>query len=252
MTLDLDDVFLTPPARVCLNGPCKNKLSIHNKNVYCNACITKQKQDEMNELARKAQSIEKAERERARKPKAELVVKPARKIRKRPKSMECERCGGARHRGRCKGAARFPNKNLAAAVDVHVAMDQPMRPPPQISLAEGLIHKAEQSPQPARKRGDRIMDKLVATEVDISEIPTDAPLLRRPVGRIGEAWEKMLKLAPGKALLIENRSVPHAGMTCRQLTKKAKKAKREITVKRVGTSIFAHFTAEPGNAEAKP
>ncbi len=82
------------------------------------------------------------------------------------------------------------------------------------------------------------MDRLVAEEIDIDELPSEAAPTRAPVGRIGELWERFQALKPNRVLKVECRDRIHVGTTDRALRKKARNAGIPLRSQRVDATFF--------------
>lgn len=85
------------------------------------------------------------------------------------------------------------------------------------------------------------MEKLVAEEIAIEDVPENTVDMKRSGGRAGELWDRLLALKPGIALKVTNRDIGHAGTTSRDLREKAKKLGREAVTKRSETTLYCYL-----------
>lgn len=152
----------------------------------------------------------------------------------------CSRgCGKQSHRGRCRGAAPPPLATLRKfRQDRTEQIVQSIAPLPAISpLRLSWDVEDVTNFKPSDRKG-RVMDRLVADEFDIAEVPKTTLPARAPMGRAGELWERFQALAPGKALKVACRDKTHVGTTARSLNAKAKEAGIGMGCKRMPVELW--------------
>ena len=114
------------------------------------------------------------------------------------------------------------------------------RPAEAAAWAAGrLIGDAEQvPPTPPAKRKEEHMDHLVCETIYVADVPRASSEPRRPIGRSGAIWGKLLALPTGRALSIACRDSRHVGTTARVIAVKAKRAKIPVDMVRQPDRLY--------------
>ena len=142
-----------------------------------------------------------------------------------PEPRLCSRgCGEQAHRGLCKGQKRPPAAERARGLMAKL-------PPAKLEVGDAIV------PLTRAERGVRA-DRLVAEEINVDDVPEATQPRRHPQGRIGELWERFLRLAPGRSLKVKCRTPTHVASTDRELAKKAAKAGLALESRRVGADYY--------------
>ncbi|GGA80852.1 hypothetical protein GCM10011507_35100 [Edaphobacter acidisoli] len=144
-------------------------------------------------------------------------------------------CGKHPHRGRCAGPMtpaerRAVRKERTDEIVADVLKDD---------LPEIAVSRVASShvPLTLAARGVRA-DRLIAEEISVKDVPEASQPRRHPQGRIGELWERFVRLEPGRALKVKCRNPTHVASTDRELARKARKAGIALEGRRVGSDYY--------------
>jgi hypothetical protein len=241
------DLFTVPapPARFCAEPGCKTRLNQHNPGTFCLRHENEHAQAKLEAQNKKAFTWER--QPSARPPKYGTLAQRIRKAAASPaleamhEPLELEELPAAIPATEIEvpeGSPREcdpppltgslgPERESTAKGEGGQSPEQaapPSQPasgaeppwglgwtPAQVDFIEPLSPATPTIPHPQEKPSR--MDKLVATVIDITQIPDTVKPVPPRLGRLGELWDKLLALKPGKALAVENRDSSHRNRT---------------------------------------